>query len=292
MPQHTHVLGGIQRGPRRADNFTILSNEVINDSRLSFRARGVLLYLLSKPADWRTRSEAIAAQSPREGREAIRTAMRELEAYGYLVREKRQDPDTGRFETIQTVYEEPVAVENPQVAPAPRKPVAGRASTGKLGRFTRTESRRTETNNNQAERGPRQCEANVRASLSEKAQEFLAKDDQALADLEAATLAAGLPASFAKIRKGEILALLDVHGVQALVDAAQKAHRPENPTMHVHGWLRLWAALPLPRVTAGPPSPDELKRTCSDCVGGWVEDTDGLPIRRCACRTAPQAAAR
>ncbi|RIK03508.1 MAG: replication protein, partial [Acidobacteria bacterium] len=55
MSHRTHlpVQGGIRRGPRLADNFTILSNAAINDGRLSFRARGVLMWLLSKPADWR-----------------------------------------------------------------------------------------------------------------------------------------------------------------------------------------------------------------------------------------------
>ena len=70
MGQNT-LAGGVRRGPRLAGNFTILSNAVINDERLSFRARGVLIWLLSKPDDWRTRSDSIAGQSPKEGRDAI-----------------------------------------------------------------------------------------------------------------------------------------------------------------------------------------------------------------------------
>ncbi|MGW0043497.1 replication protein [Rhodococcus sp. NPDC003348] len=278
MSKHTHVQGGIQRGPRRADNFTILSNEVLNDNRLSYRARGVLMWLLSKPADWRTRSESIAAQSPREGRDAIRTAMRELEEFGYLVRERVQD-ELGRWHIVQTVFEEPALP-----APGPENPGAGRSDVGESGAITKDRSPRTETNNHPTRRArsTRQCTAAAMSSLSEKARTILAKDDQALAELEAATLAAKLPASYARTKaaqRGLILESIDLHGIPALVEAAKRAHRPENPTMHVHGWVRLWKAMPLPRpVRAAAP-------LCGDCVEGWIEDPDtGLPIRRCSCR--------
>ncbi|MHC3367673.1 hypothetical protein AAI421_12135 [Rhodococcus aetherivorans] len=68
------LAGGVRRGPRLASNFTILSNAAINDERLSFRARGVLIWLLSEPDDWRTRSDSIAGHSPKDGRDAIRSA--------------------------------------------------------------------------------------------------------------------------------------------------------------------------------------------------------------------------
>ncbi len=123
MSQNT-LAGGVRRGPRLAGNFTILSNAVINDERLSFRARGILTWLLSKPDDWHTRSESIAAQSPpREGRDAVRSALRELAELGYLVREKIQN-ERGQWSTIQTVYEEPVT------GPAPGEPTAGAPTSG------------------------------------------------------------------------------------------------------------------------------------------------------------------
>lgn len=103
----------MRRGPRLASNFTILSNAVLNDDRLSFRARGVLIWLLSKPDDWRTRSDSIAAQSPTEGRDAIRSALRELAELGYLAREKFQN-ELGQWCTVQTIYEEPVIIPGPE----------------------------------------------------------------------------------------------------------------------------------------------------------------------------------
>lgn len=283
MPEHTQVQGGIQRGPRRADNFTILSNEVLNDSRLSFRARGVLIWLLSKPADWRTRSDAIAAQTP-EGRESVRAAMRELEAIGYLVREKVRDAKTGRISTIQTIFEEPAEVTESQVIPAPKKPVTRVAEAGELGIFTKNRSPRTKTNNHTSRRGSRrQCTANPAPSLSEKLKEVRSADDGKLADLEAATLMEGLAASYGRInaeQRTAILELVDQHGVPALVDAAKRAHRPDNPTMHVHGWVRLWKAMPLPRAARA------VEPLCGSCVEGWLpeEDEQGRAVR-CSCRS-------
>ncbi|CRK49541.1 conserved hypothetical protein [Rhodococcus sp. RD6.2] len=123
--------------------------------------------------------------------------------------------------------------------------------------------------------------------MSEKVQEIQTADAAKLADLEAATLVAGLPASYARTKaaqRGEILARIDLHEIPALVDAAKRAHRPENPTMHVHGWLRLWEAMPLPRTTR------PAVALCGECVEGLIEDAEtGLPVRRCSCRAAAVA---
>ncbi|NKT91714.1 replication protein [Rhodococcus hoagii] len=285
MSEHTHVLGGIQRGPRRADHFTILSNAVLNDSRLSFRARGVLMWLLSKPADWRTRSESIAGQSPTEGRDAIRTAMRELESLGYLVRQKIQD-DRGRWRTLQTIFEEPF---DASAGPGPEKATHGQSDSGEPVATQRTESRRTETNHptrpaaaSPTQRAPHRTGVVVAAHAEGR-----------LDALAEACRARGLTARWDAVKPEQcdaITGLLETHGVAALADAARDAHRPSNPTRYAQGFIGAWSALTTARrVMQGPPAPAELRRTCPDCVGGWVEDAAGLPIRRCACRTAAAA---
>lgn len=95
----------IIRGPRLEKHFTILDNAVIRDGRLSFRARGVLAYILSQPDGWRSTSEDLARVAT-EGREAVRTAMRELEAAGYVERRKEQN-QSGQWVTHVTVYDRP-----------------------------------------------------------------------------------------------------------------------------------------------------------------------------------------
>ncbi|NDD26533.1 MAG: hypothetical protein EB103_06710, partial [Actinobacteria bacterium] len=43
----------------------------------------------------------------REGRDAIRTALKELEAAGYLKRYKVNDKATGRITTVTYIFDEP-----------------------------------------------------------------------------------------------------------------------------------------------------------------------------------------
>ncbi|MDV2476801.1 replication protein [Rhodococcus zopfii] len=288
MPQHTHAhpQGGIRRGPRKADNFTILSNAVLGDDRLSFRARGLLAWLLSKPADWHIRSDAIARHSPKEGRDAIRSIMRELRDAGYLVVEKHQD-ERGRWSTIQTIYEEPVATAPTPPTPRPGKSPAGPADNGEPGTLTRTDPPRTQTNNTSAQTATSLGDVLTAVSSSEIAREELDRNARNIAALEAATLAAGLPAAYSRIRpaqKAALLELIDQHGVDALAQAASRVHRTENPTMHVHGWIRLWQSLPVARPEIS------YRDRCTECEGsGFVLDDNDLAVR-CACRAAAHAA--
>lgn len=98
----------IIRGPRPEGHFTILRNVVLRDETLSFRARGILACVLSRPDDWRTTSETLAKQSGgKEGRDAIRTALKELERAGYIKRYKVNDKATGQITTVTYIFDEP-----------------------------------------------------------------------------------------------------------------------------------------------------------------------------------------
>lgn len=109
----------IRRAARPTQDFTILRNDVLRDSRLSYRARGVLAAILSRPDNWTIRSEQLAREGG-EGRDAIRTALNELRVYGYLESVQYQDPVTGRFMTEQVVYDRPVADEPKPENPHPK----------------------------------------------------------------------------------------------------------------------------------------------------------------------------
>lgn len=96
----------IIRAQRPNARFAIIRNEVLQDERLSFRARGVLASILSRPDNWRCSAWDLATEG-REGRRAILTALTELETYGYLERVKGQD-EGGKWSTCTYVYDMPV----------------------------------------------------------------------------------------------------------------------------------------------------------------------------------------
>jgi len=58
-----------------------------NDTELSFRAKGVLGYMRSKPNGWQFSSERIAEDSD-DGRRVVLSALNELIANGYISRKK------------------------------------------------------------------------------------------------------------------------------------------------------------------------------------------------------------
>lgn len=87
-------------------NFTIVRNELIQDMSMSLRARGLLIYLLSLPDDWRTDSVTLSKEN-KEGRDAIRTALQELEDSKYLQRTKIQ-LENGQWITEWLIFDHPV----------------------------------------------------------------------------------------------------------------------------------------------------------------------------------------
>ena len=95
----------IVRTPRIERDFTILPNRALRDPHLSYRARGVLAYVLSMPDNWRTNAETLARQGL-EGRDAIRAAINELISSGYARRVKAQD-QRGQFTTELHFYDYP-----------------------------------------------------------------------------------------------------------------------------------------------------------------------------------------
>lgn len=96
----------IIRAERPSNKFAIIRNEVLQDERLSFRARGVLASILSRPDNWRCSAWDLATEG-REGRRAILTALTELEDHGYIQRVKKQD-EGGKWATCTYVFDMPV----------------------------------------------------------------------------------------------------------------------------------------------------------------------------------------
>lgn len=95
----------IRRSPRPDTGFTIIRNDVLRDERLSYRARGLLTAILSRPDNWTVSRDRLAADG-QEGRDAVGTALQELETCGYIVRHRFQAED-GCWRTETVVYDTP-----------------------------------------------------------------------------------------------------------------------------------------------------------------------------------------
>lgn len=110
-------------------NWTGASNRVLRFRRLTIRARGLLMELLSYPVENDITIVKIAAWNaaarketgiPLEGREALQMAMRELEREGFVVHDKKRDKATGRWSTTTWVSPNPASIA--QYAPSTALP--------------------------------------------------------------------------------------------------------------------------------------------------------------------------
>jgi hypothetical protein len=98
---------------KNADNrFTHLSNELLQDSSLSFKALGMLVFLLSLPPNFRLNMEHLANKGKSKakhgcGRDGVRAIIKELQEEGYLRIDRSRE--NGRFtRTVWFVNEVPM----------------------------------------------------------------------------------------------------------------------------------------------------------------------------------------
>ncbi len=88
----------------KTGNFTMISNSFIRDKQLSFKAKGVMILILSLPDSWNLSVKGLTAFA-KEGRDTVIAAIHELEAAGDIERREVRDKK-GRFRTVgYTVYE-------------------------------------------------------------------------------------------------------------------------------------------------------------------------------------------
>ena len=105
-------------------NYTTMSNYHLRDSRLSLRAMGLMSKMLSLPDDWDYTVAGLASIC-KEGRDAVRKALMELEGAGYLVREQGRGGSGTFASNDYTLFEESrlPLTENPStVKPSTVKP--------------------------------------------------------------------------------------------------------------------------------------------------------------------------
>ena len=77
------------------ENFSIITNNIVNETRISFGAKGVACYLLSKPDGWKFYLNDIQSHS-NESLFKVKKYIKELEEIGFLIRTKVKN-DKGQF---------------------------------------------------------------------------------------------------------------------------------------------------------------------------------------------------
>lgn len=99
------------------EQYTQVPNQWVRDTRLSRKARGLLVELMSHRVGWDITIESLVKGGP-EGRDGIRATLQELEAAGYLRRERERREDgtlAGTDYEIVDPWAEPTS-ENPTQA--------------------------------------------------------------------------------------------------------------------------------------------------------------------------------
>lgn len=84
-------------------SFTVINNDLLNDTRLDWRELGLLVYLLSKPDGWQVNAEHLSKE--RElGIKGIYSSLKILSSTGY-VKKKPNPPPNGGWDWL--VYDTP-----------------------------------------------------------------------------------------------------------------------------------------------------------------------------------------
>ena len=108
-------------------SYTVMANHHLRDERLSLKSKGLLSLILSLPDDWRISIEGMTRFSS-DGKDAIRSAIRELTDAGYITRAQTHS-EAGTFSGYDyIVHETPVASPSSGF-PTMEKPTTGNPTT-------------------------------------------------------------------------------------------------------------------------------------------------------------------
>ena len=98
-------------------DYTVMSNHHLRDMSLSLKAKGLLSLMLSLPEEWDYTMKGLA-RICKDGVDSISGGIRELEARGYLIRERVRGAN-GQLGSIEyTILEQPK-----EPAPVQEKPI-------------------------------------------------------------------------------------------------------------------------------------------------------------------------
>lgn len=96
---------------KKRRNFTVVDNDVLRCSKLSFKATGLYAYLAMLPDGWEAHLSHLT-KCKTDGRDGVRAAIAELEAIGCLIKKVERNAN-GTFKSVGwDFYEEPQPVSD------------------------------------------------------------------------------------------------------------------------------------------------------------------------------------
>lgn len=136
------------RNHKRVNPFVQIDKNILSDKKISWKAKGILAYLLSKPDNWVTYMTDIQKQS-KDGRDSVSSGVKELLDAGYL--ERRRLREKGRFKGWEyIVFEVPKSAEcgKSEVGDSEGKPTEYRKSEVDKSENGEAENGKPATSNN------------------------------------------------------------------------------------------------------------------------------------------------
>lgn len=110
-------------------SYTVMANHHLRDERLSLKSKGLLSVILSLPDDWRISIEGMT-QFSADGKDAIRSAIRELTDAGYITRAQTHS-EAGTFSGYDYIVHETPAASPSSGFPTMENPTTENPTTEK-----------------------------------------------------------------------------------------------------------------------------------------------------------------
>jgi len=110
----------IVRSKQKSRGFYMLENSLANDPGISWAAKGMLVFLLAKPDEWRVCVEALVnftlpATPKNVGKDGVYSIIKELVAAGYMTKHKHRDGTLDYMVYDERQIEESADRENPDL---------------------------------------------------------------------------------------------------------------------------------------------------------------------------------
>ena len=161
---------------RRNERYKTVYLEAAEHPHLSWKAKGLHLYLMSRPPGWQIRYNDLL-QRAKDSKTSLSSAIKELQDAGYLNIEPEQDKGSGHFTGSRWVVAEAVGMLGPKDAPHPRNPEYGKPGireTRKPDNEGRSKKQVVEKNNGSRKQPPSSAEPRGRNDQTFSSEDYTA----------------------------------------------------------------------------------------------------------------------